>query len=182
VRVLEGLLGDSDREGYKRLYFTRELDSYAEFRAEDVVFREPIPSEQPPMVGLDATRAGIRRDATIEFTRVRTPRPVDEFDLDVRLGVPGRQRRIIGPVPLTDWNQDTCMTCNTQFGCAATCFDPTCATCDTQCGTCETCRTQCGQPTCATCNTRCGQDTCNTCETQCDQWTCPPCFLEGRRA
>jgi hypothetical protein len=37
VRILEGLLDDSDREGYKRLYFTRELDSYAEFRAEDVV-------------------------------------------------------------------------------------------------------------------------------------------------
>ena len=62
VRVLEGLLGDSDREGYKRLYFTRELDNYAEFRTEDVVFREPIPSEQPPMVGLDTTRVGIRRD------------------------------------------------------------------------------------------------------------------------
>ena len=86
VRILEGLLGDSDREGYKRLYFTRELDNYAEFRTEDVVFREPIPSEQPPMVGLDTTRVGIRRDAPIEYTRVRAPRPVDEFDLDVRLG------------------------------------------------------------------------------------------------
>jgi hypothetical protein len=42
VRVLEGLLGDSDREGYKRLYFNRELDHYAELRIEDVVFREPI--------------------------------------------------------------------------------------------------------------------------------------------
>jgi hypothetical protein len=42
VRILEGLLGDSDREGYKRLYFNRELDHYAELRIEDVVFREPI--------------------------------------------------------------------------------------------------------------------------------------------
>jgi hypothetical protein len=89
VRILEGLLGDSDREGYKRLYFTRELDHYAEFRAEDVVFTEPIPSDEPPFLGQEATRVGIRRDATVEFTRVRTPRPVDEFDLDVRLGIPG---------------------------------------------------------------------------------------------
>jgi hypothetical protein len=37
VRTLEGLLGDSDREGYKRLYFNVELDHYAEFRGEDVV-------------------------------------------------------------------------------------------------------------------------------------------------
>jgi hypothetical protein len=29
VRILEGLLGDSDREGYRRLYFNRELDYYA---------------------------------------------------------------------------------------------------------------------------------------------------------
>jgi len=88
VRILEGLLGDSDREGYKRLYFTRELDHYAEFRAEDVLFREPIPSEQAPLVGQQATRVGLRREATIEYTRLRTPRPVDEFDLDVRLGAP----------------------------------------------------------------------------------------------
>jgi hypothetical protein len=89
VRILEGLLGDSDREGFKRLYFTRELDSYAEFRAEDVVFSEPIPQDQPPFLGEQATRVGLRRDATVEFTRVRRPKPVDEFDLDVRLSAPG---------------------------------------------------------------------------------------------
>jgi hypothetical protein len=88
VRILEGLLGDSDREGYKRLYFTRELDHYAEFRTEDVLFSEPIPSDQPPFLGQQATRVGLRQDATIEYTRVRTPRPVDEFDLDVRLAAP----------------------------------------------------------------------------------------------
>src|SRR5918997_5052952 len=92
VRILEGLLGDSDREGYKRLYFTRELDNYAEFRTEDVLFSEPIPPDQPPFLGQQATRVGIRRDATIEYTRVRTPRPVDEFDLDVRLAPPGGLR------------------------------------------------------------------------------------------
>jgi hypothetical protein len=72
VRILEGLLGDSDREGYKRLYFTRELDSYAEFRAEDVVYSESIPPEQSPFLGQQATRVGIRWDATLEFTRPST--------------------------------------------------------------------------------------------------------------
>ena len=85
VRVLEGLLGNSDRAGYHRIYFTREFDSYAEFRAEDVVYREPIPPDQPPFQGLDASRVGIRRDAPVWYTQVRTPRPVDEFDLDIRL-------------------------------------------------------------------------------------------------
>jgi hypothetical protein len=88
VRIQEGLLGDSDREGYKRLYFTRELDHYAEFRTEDVTFTEPIAPDQPPILGQQATRVGIKRNATIEYTRVRTPRPVDEFDLDVRLAAP----------------------------------------------------------------------------------------------
>jgi hypothetical protein len=92
VRILEGLLGDSDREGYKRLYFNRELDHYAEFRTEDVVFSEPIPPDQPPFLGQQATRVGIRRDATIEYTRLRTPRPVDEFDLDIRLAPFERMR------------------------------------------------------------------------------------------
>jgi hypothetical protein len=92
VRILEGLLGDSDREGYRRLYFTRELDYYAEFRTEDVVFSETIPSDQPPFLGQQATRVGIRRNATVEFTRLRAHRPVDEFDLDVRLSAPGGGR------------------------------------------------------------------------------------------
>ena len=59
-RLLEGLLGNSDRAGYLRLYFTREFDSYAEFRAEDVVSREPIPPDQPPFLGLDASRVAIK--------------------------------------------------------------------------------------------------------------------------
>ena len=158
VRILEGLLGDSDREGYKRLYFTRELDHYAEFRTEDVVFREPIPSEQPPMVGLDATRVGIRRDAPIEYTRVRAPRPVDEFDLDVRLGGAPTRR------PAT--TIDTCFgfTCGGEQTCANTCQN----TCQNTCVgfTCEgqqTCGGTCVGGTCdiftceafGTCDLRC---------------------------
>jgi len=152
VRTLEGLLGDSDREGYKRLYFNRELDHYAEFRAEDVVFRESIPTEQPPLVGHESTRVGIRRDAPIEYTRLRTPRPVDEFDLDVRLAPPrglradveeerfggtrqtcqGRRCQQPGGDVTRSWNQNTCLgstcgvghfqTCGGEY----TCRDQTC--------------------------------------------------------
>jgi hypothetical protein len=48
VLVREGLLGDSDRAGFRRVYFTRELDRYAEFRAEDALAVEAIPADQPP--------------------------------------------------------------------------------------------------------------------------------------
>jgi hypothetical protein len=88
LRILEGFLGESDRENYRRLYFTRELDFYTEFRVEDVVFSEPIPPDQPPFLGQQATRVGIRRDAIVEYARTRVPRPVDEFDLDIRLATP----------------------------------------------------------------------------------------------
>ena len=199
VRILEGLLGDSDREDYRRLYFTRELDYYAEFRAEDVVFTEPIPSDQLPFLGQEATRVGIRRDATVEFTRVRVHRPVDKFDLDVRLSAPGgRTGELIFPAETFEAEcpgptRDTCRTiCG---GCGGdtfqiticrgrTCIDvntcdtcaPTCDTCQTQCQdtcfTCNTCRTQCGQPTCL--GFTCVQ-TCQTCQTQCGQATCQTC-------
>jgi hypothetical protein len=193
VRVLQGLLGNSDREGYRRLYFTRELDSYAEFRRDDVLYSEPIPSEQPPFVGLDATRVGIRRDAAIEYTRVRAARPVDEFDLDVRLGgAPGRE----GSLPLGT-ELDGCgafhteVTCRTQ--CGATCVTclPTCATCAPTCArtcapTCAptcfpTCARTCGQtcaPTCATCARTCAPtcgQTCGTCAPTCGQTCGPTC-------
>ena len=147
VRILEGLLGDSDREGYKRLYFTRDLDHYAEFRAEDVVYGESIPPDQSPFLGQQSTRMGIRQDTTIEYTRLRTPRPVDEFDLDTRLtALRHREQRFA---------HGTTRLC---------CIDDP----GTQCPpfTEETCHTQCQQHTCdhgvtevGTCiNTRC-----NTC-------------------
>ena len=181
VRILEGLLGDSDREGYKRLYFNRELDHYAEFRTEDVVFSEPIPSEQPPFLGQQATRVGLRREATIEYTRLRTPRPVDEFDLDVRLGAPRgltaeeeqfdcTRRRTGCPPPDTFGGERTCDNSPT---CGWTCVGVTCE--DTACGgrtcqgwTCEgrtcqwdfTChRSTCG-PGCPTRRWTCDGSTC----------------------
>jgi hypothetical protein len=193
VRILEGLLGDSEREGYKRLYFTRELDNYAEFRVEDVVFSETIPPEQAPLAGLEATRVGIRWDATIEYTRSRTPRTVDEFDLDIRLAALGGRRAEGLAIPESRF--EPCEDCTgrltgcgtiTEETCRTQCDQLTCQTCQTRCdqptcqGTCQTCQTQCNQPTCQTCQTQCNQPTCQgtcrTCQTQCGG--CPPTRLQ----
>lgn len=171
VVILEGLAGKSDREGWARLYFNRTLTYYAEFRREDIVFTEAIPPEQAPMIGLKATRVGIKKDAVIEYTRTTRAREANPFDLDVRLAS-GPQGAGQPGVPLSNLN----FVCNDTIGRRGTCN-----TCRTDCdqATCETCQTQCGQPTCPqtqcatceTCETRCGQPTC-TCRTQCDQQTC----------
>src|SRR5262245_9378294 len=59
-----GFLGDSHRPGFRRLYFTRDLDYYAEFRVDDVIDIESVPADQPPFRGDDATRLMLRRNAT----------------------------------------------------------------------------------------------------------------------
>jgi hypothetical protein len=86
VLMLRGLLGDSDRQGHRRLYLNRSLDHYAEFAAADVLAVDRIPPERRPFVGTAATQVTLRRDAAVAFTYERRARPVDEFDLDLRLG------------------------------------------------------------------------------------------------
>ena len=174
---LTGLAGNSDRPGYQRLYLTTKLDYYAEFLASDIVYSEAVAADQSPFPGHEATRVSIGRDATIHYIWARSPQPVDEFDLDIRLGAAG-----VGPArPTTGIGvPGTCETCRTQCD---TCPGDTCRTCLTECnqatcaahatcaghGTCV--NTQCVQPACiftqggqATCaNTQCGQHTCVTC-------------------
>jgi hypothetical protein len=157
VTILQGVLGDSDREGYKRLYFTRDLDHYAEFRAQDVTFTEPIAPDQPPFLGQQATRAGIKRNATIEYTRVRTPKPVDEFDLDVRLRAREGSRR--EPIfPAETWEGE-CPAQPWTWG-SPTCDAWTCVTCQTQCDRFTCWLDICAGPTRVTCPTGCAQATC----------------------
>jgi hypothetical protein len=165
--VLIGLPGKSDRAGYQRLYLTTKLNYYAEFLVSGILSAETIPADKSPFPGHEATQVTIGRDANIQYISATSPQPVDEFDLDVRLGpltaVPARLGTRIGDVP-----GGTCETCRTQCG-------------DTRCGgTCETCagqatcvNTQCNQNTCV--NTQCNQQTCNTCQTQCNQATCQTC-------
>jgi hypothetical protein len=183
VVILEGLAGKSDREGWARLYFNRTLTYYAEFRREDIVFTEAIPPEQAPMVGLKATRVGIKKDAVIEYTRTTRAKAADEFDLDVQLAA-GPQRGAQPNIPASvrgDCEPTVGRTCGcepTEIGTCATCqtrcHQPTCPR--TQCQTCQTCNTC--QGTCQTCNTC--QGTCQTCPNRtcnptCDQGTCGTC-------
>jgi hypothetical protein len=163
VVVFDGLLGDSDRPDRRRIYFSRELDSYAEVRTDDIVDASPIPEDQPPFVGLEATRLMVRRDAVIEYTQVSTGQEADEFDLDLRVASgPAAERQ-------DTWRTECypitrCGDCEPTEG-------RTCRTCRT-CQTCNTCQTRCGQ---LTCDNTCGQATCNTCQTRCGQATCN-CF------
>jgi hypothetical protein len=130
-----GFLGDSDRPGFRRLYFTRDLNYYAEFRVDDVVELKAVPADQPPFRGDEATRLTLRRDANIEYTRDRTPQTVNEFDADVRLG---RRRRglffdrrrgvnvgrMVESDPYTDCHDFTCYgTCAGDVSC---CDQPSC--------------------------------------------------------
>ena len=199
VMVLDGLLGDSDRPGFRRLYFTSELDHYAEFRADQVLSVETLPADRPPFPGQESTRVTLPRDATVDYTRTRTARPVDEFDLDVRLGPAGGM--IPGPgtweaeCPGPTWGE--CPTFVTCVSCPDTCQITICRgrtcidvnTCDFELcrtrspmatcrRTCETCRTRCDTcVTCATCETQCETctPTCITCPTGCGETCTPTC-------
>lgn len=155
--TMVGFLGDSDREGYRRLYFTIDLDYYAEFRVDDAVDVEAVPAEQAPFRGEQATRLTLRRGAKVEYTRVRSARPVDEFDLDVRLG---RLRGGIFTARLPEMTPPDpgCLALPTPPECPNT--PGTCAPGADTCGTC-TPEWQCG-PTCY------GQFTCPG-----DPTTCP---------
>jgi hypothetical protein len=178
---LSGLLGDSDRPGQRRLYFNKQLDYYAEFASADVVSVQTVPSEQAPFVGLEATRVTLRRDAVVRFTHVKSAAPLDEFDIDLRLGGPRRPAVSAAMAQPQTWEAEcpgpTWGDCPTDFACGT---DDDCPTGFTVCKprTCNTCRTDCGGtcPTdCGTCRTDCGQATCQTCANQatCQTCTCP---------
>jgi hypothetical protein len=158
--VLIGLPGKSDRPGYQRLYLTTKLNYYAEFLVSGILSAQTIPADKSPFPGHEATQVTIGRDANIQYISATSPQPVDEFDLDVRLGTPAAASASIGlptrgPTCFADGTCRTCRTCDT---CGA--------------GTCQTCQTACGQATCQTCQTACGQATCGTCQTRCNQHTC----------
>lgn len=210
--VLVGLPGRSDRAGYQRLYLTSALDYYAEFQTADMMHSETVPAEQSPISGHEATRVTIVRDATIYYVWARTAGPLDEFDLDIRLGTAGASATAL-PLPTRvatcfpdgtacgtcDGTCDaTCLphaTCHTCQTCLTRCNQATCHTCQTRCNqatcaeTCQTCQTQCNQATCVgtcqTCQTQCNQatcQTCQTCQTQCNQATCHTCHTRCGQA
>jgi hypothetical protein len=200
---LTGLFGDSDRADRKRLYLNTRLDYYVEFRTADVIAIDSISPDQPPFLGLDATRVTLARDARVDYVRSQVDPEVDQFALDVRGGavMPSFAVSDDDQCPtgftvckplqcrFTENNRATCQTCQTDCN-AATC-DGTCQTCQTNCnqatcgGTCQTCQTNCNQATCGgtcqTCQTNCNQATCfGTCRPNCTfaQTHCNTCWCE----
>jgi hypothetical protein len=85
---LIGLIGESDRNGKVRLYFSAKLDHYAEFDRDAVLDYTAVPPEQSALPGLQTTRVTLQRDSRIDFTysRTRDPANEDQFDLAVRSG------------------------------------------------------------------------------------------------
>jgi hypothetical protein len=114
--AVTGLFGRSDDPEKRRVYFSRELAYYAEFRVEDVVLYESVPVEESPIPDYEATRVTLHRGSRIDFTYARTDSLVaeDQFDLDIRLGLQD----------LTSTGGGTCDTCATST---------TCQTCTGQC-------------------------------------------------
>ena len=68
TRALNGLWGDSDRPGCARLYLTRDLSVYAEFRVDDIVVTKEIPEERGPFVGEKSTHIELPSDANVDIT------------------------------------------------------------------------------------------------------------------
>jgi hypothetical protein len=133
MRTLRGFWGDSDRPGYRRLYLSASLDSYAEFQISDVLDAVDIPPDQTPFPGEQATRVTLRRDASVDITHSRPAGAIDPFDLDVRFG----------PRPIgLNWQN---MSGPRLAG--ATPGDVTCETGNTD-STCYNMGTCCGMPSC----------------------------------
>jgi hypothetical protein len=77
-----GLLGRSAKEGYWRLYFSSSLESYAEFKEEDVLHSVKVPRALPPFLGMEATRVWIKADSEVEYTRTESQRWVQAKELE----------------------------------------------------------------------------------------------------
>jgi hypothetical protein len=174
--ALVGFLGDSDRPGHRRLYFTARLDYYVEFKIDDALAAVSIPPERAPFPGAEATEVTLREGAVLSYTRTTQARPVDEFDIDLRRLPRRTQRRPHLRAAATDWG-----TCGEECGSLAgtcpeaTCIGATCGvTCDETCGGEATCAVTCGCPPSQQC-TGGGPGTCN-CNTEAE---CPtPSLIE----
>ena len=190
-RSLAGLWGNSDREGLRRLYLTRDLGIYAEFRLDDVLGTDEIPPERSPFLGEQATSVELRHGADVEITHVRRVGEVDEFDLDVRFSTGARRAfgtmyassegnacvepgEVISPEPC---NYSCGWICDTYEGpvgrgCPGGGVRQS-AECGT--GTCVPCHTDLGYTQCGTCDTDVGATRCGTCYTDWYQTNCGGC-------
>ncbi|MFP5417118.1 MAG: hypothetical protein ACLGHZ_09675 [Actinomycetes bacterium] len=168
--TLAGLLGDSDRPGRRRLYLNTRLDFWAEFLTDDVRAVEPVAPDQPPFMGLDATRVTLARDARVDYVRTQSLEE-DAFALQPRASdvVPLPAQTWEAECPGPTWGGCPTELCGTNIECPSgwtVCKPATCRF--TENATCDTCRT-CGDATCDTCRgttcVTCGNVTCRTCRT-----------------
>lgn len=200
--TMAGLWGDSDRTGFRRLYLTTRLDYFVEFAVEQVLSVEPVPPDEPPFVGLDATRVTFARDTGLDWVR-RSVVGSDPFLLEARNATVQPQFPTeLDAQCLTRTLDARCPTFTQPFGhsdfdlCQPGEFgttgpwptqgERTCQTCNANtCFTCHqgTCLT-CGANTCVTCEGVQGCEsvagtcwTCGraTCQNGCTQETCGTC-------
>jgi hypothetical protein len=187
---LSGLLGDSDRPGHRRLYFSPSLDYYVEFHIDDVLATVTAAPMRAPFDGVTAAEVTLRRDAEVSYTRAARAQAPDEFDIDLRKTPRAAQghSRPAGRDALAEQASDdagTCDTCDTCAGqtCEATCAEQTCHD-DTCQDTCQTCPTDCGctqgeectQGCTQNCSFDCGEDHTVSCNpTACDDTQCLSC-------
>jgi hypothetical protein len=69
VQVLKGFLGESDKEGYWRLYPSEDVASYVEFREEDVLRAEPV---DIPGLPRGVSAVWLKLDARLRYVRTET--------------------------------------------------------------------------------------------------------------
>lgn len=77
--TISGVLGDSDRAGFRRLYLRPGLDRWIEFATADVIDVSDIPPDFPPFIGEKATSVTLRPRARIDFTQTHS---ADELDIE----------------------------------------------------------------------------------------------------
>jgi hypothetical protein len=86
--TLAGFLGDSHRDGYRRLYFDLGMTSFVEFRVEDVAAESTVPPDSAPFVGEQTTRVTLRLGVRFEYTETRALN-TDDFAVEPPTADPG---------------------------------------------------------------------------------------------
>ena len=81
--TITGFLGNSPRDGYRRIYLDRSLERYVEFAVDHILDGREVPAGESPFVGEQATSVRLRPDARVDVARTVS---ADAFDLQTRLG------------------------------------------------------------------------------------------------
>jgi hypothetical protein len=85
-----GFLGDSNQDGYRRLYLDDDLTVFVEFNVEFVVYDHQLAADQSPFIGEPATTVTLTPNAEFAFESGRTRTYTsDEWQLDPPIWHPG---------------------------------------------------------------------------------------------